>query len=104
MKQLLSIVLTAAFLCGCGNERIEELEYELEEAQKKLENIESEFEDIQLKMRYLDSAIDELKNEIDDFSYENWRDNVPEAESAAEDVESAFHDLKREVDDIEYEF
>ena len=80
MKQLLFIVLTAAFLCGCGNERIEEFEYELEEAQNKLGNIESGFEDIQSKMRYLDSAIDEQKNEIDDFSYENWRDNIPEVE------------------------
>ena len=54
-------------------------------------------------MQDLESAVEDLGSEVGDFSYENWKDNVPEVESAAEGVKSAFDDLKSEVNDIEYE-
>lgn len=51
----------------------------------------------------METAIDDLNREIDDFSYEDWQDNIPDVERAANEVESALEDLKRELDDIESE-
>lgn len=107
MKQIIFLILLAIFFSGCSSS----LEYELEEAQdrikeleSKIETIESKFDEVKSKADAVESAVHNLKSEIDDFSDENWRDNVPEVEDTANNIESALDDLKSEINDIEYEF
>jgi chromosome segregation ATPase len=106
LKRILFIlvIFSAVFLSGYFGNKVEDLEYELEETLNKLQNIEYEFYDVQSEMNYLETAIEELISEVNDFNYENWGDNVPEVEYATNNVESAFEDLKSEVNDIEWEF
>jgi hypothetical protein len=58
--------------------------------EKKLNNLKYKFDDVVSSSSFLES-------EINDFEYENWRDNVPE-------VASAFYDLQSAISDVEYEF
>lgn len=45
----------------------------------------------------VDSAINDLESNVGDFDSENWREVVPNVESAASDVRDAFENLKREL-------
>ena len=70
-----------AFLCSCdGGENHRDYQYEL--------------------LSNLEFAISDLKSEIDDFSYQNWKDNILDVERAADWVESQFDDLWIEVYEI----
>ena len=93
MKRLLAISFALAILSGCGNS-------ELEESRIKLENIKDELIDVEWAMKELERAVEYLRKEVDDFSYENWRYNVPNVEKAAYEVENYFDNLKREINDV----
>ena len=42
----------------------------------------------------LESVFNNLQSEVDDFYYEDWSYNVPDVESAAEDVKTTLDGLK----------
>ena len=50
----------------------------------------------------LEFAISDLKSEIDDSHYQNWKDNILDVKQAADWVESQFDDLWTEVYNIKY--
>ena len=51
--------------------------------------------EVQDAMKALDSAIGDLESDVGSFDSDNWREVVPEVESAASDVRGAFEDLRR---------
>ena len=50
--------------------------------------------DVQDAMKRLASAISGLQGAVSSFDDENWKDVVPEVESASQDVDSAFQGLR----------
>ncbi len=87
---VIALVCTA-FLAGCANkDRISELEARLDEARDQVRDINSRMSD-------LEAAISSLRDEVDDFAREDWRSNVPDVESATEEIESAFCCLQSQV-------
>ncbi|YCM44534.1 hypothetical protein V2O64_00685 [Verrucomicrobiaceae bacterium 227] len=71
-------------------EQIESLKLEVERLEGKIDRIESQFGDVT-------GSVLDLGNEIEDFSSENWKKNVPE-------VEYDFELLRQAVSDVEDEF
>lgn len=64
-----------------------------DEVQAKLETAQSQMEDIKAKSAALVSATDSLKQQVDRFETENWRDVVPDAKDSAEEADSAKDEL-----------
>lgn len=85
-------------LSGCADsesqERIAELESKLESIQSEFDNVKSTYGDVQ-------SALGFLKNEVDDFAYEDWRVNVPEVEDATSRLELALNDLEIAISNVD---
>lgn len=98
-KQILiaKIFLAALFFTSCNQTKVEDLENQLSECQEDLENLQNKILAIQTQASHLESAVNELKGEVGDFSYENWRTNVPEVEYATENVENELNNLLSEV-------
>jgi len=46
-------------------------------------------------MKSLDSAIGDLEGDVSNFDDENWREVVPDVETATTDVRDAFDSLRR---------
>lgn len=86
-------------LVGCRNtdkferssgEQIEALKSEVEKLEGQIDRIESQFGDVT-------GSVIKLANEIEDFSSENWKKNVPE-------VEYEFEQLRQAVSEVQDEF
>jgi hypothetical protein len=59
---------------------------------------EEKLSDIRNHVDELESSVDGLRGAVDNFENENWRDVVPEVESATGSVVSEFEDLKSATD------
>lgn len=96
----LLIICLLCLLCGCADtesqERIAELESQLESAQTAFDDVQSAFNEVQ-------SAMESLKNEVDGFNYLNWRDVVPGVEDATINLDSAIDGLEGAIGDAEAE-
>ncbi len=51
--------------------------------------------EVQDAMKAVDSAIGDLEGDVGRFEGENWRDVVPDVESAAAEIRDAFASLRR---------
>ena len=98
MKYLFYAAISFA-LVSCRNndefgrssgEQIEALKSKVEKLEGKIDRIESQLGDVT-------GSVLKLANEIEDFSNENWKENVPE-------VEYEFEQLRQAVSDVEDEF
>ncbi len=101
MKRPFSMLLFVLFsfaLLSCNENRIKELENELSSRQSELEEAENKIADIQQHIGDLESAVSSLRSEVDDFSYENWKYNIPDVEDATSNVESELESLKSVAD------
>jgi hypothetical protein len=87
--------VTAMLLAGCDDpDRASELEAQIREARDQASDVISRLSD-------LESAVLNLRSEVDDFAREDWRSNVPDVESATEEVESMFYYVQSKVTDLE---
>lgn len=83
-RQFAVSVATAGLLIGCDTEQKPAATATL------LNNSE-----VQDAMKAVDSAIDDLESNVGSFEDENWREVVPEVQSAASNVRDAFDNLRR---------
>ena len=72
-----------------------------EDLQTKLDAAHSQIDDLKTKSAALEEASNNLKQQMDRFETENWRDVLPDAKAAADDVDSAQSDLKTSADDAD---
>lgn len=82
--------------CSDEDARIAELEEQLEKACSQLASLEGRRDQLQ-------SAADDLRDNVDRLSTENWRDVVPDIDSSAEDLESEssqMSDERRRLGDL----
>ena len=78
--------------CSEEDGRIAALEEQLEEARTQLASLEGRRDQLQ-------AASDDLRDNVDRLSSENWRDVVPDIDSSSEDVESESSQMSGEIDD-----
>jgi archaellum component FlaC len=95
MNHLICVAIVFT-LVGCKNtdelgrssdEQIEALKSKVRKLEEKIDHIESQFGDVT-------GSVLKLGNEIEDFSSENWKKNVPE-------VEYEFELLRQAVSDVQ---
>ena len=78
-------------ICSLELIRITELEEQLEEARAQLASLEDRRDQLQ-------SAAEDLRNNVDRLSSENWRDVVPDIDASSEGVESESSQMSDEID------
>ena len=71
----------------------------LEDQQK---NFMSYLYDLQDEYQNVESAMSALESEIDDFDYEDWRNNVPDVQNSAYDLESQISDFSTSITNYSY--
>ncbi len=70
---------------------------ELAEKDSRISELELQLLKLEQKSRDLIDASLRLRSNADRFSYDNWRDVVPDVDSGADDVSDAAEDLEREL-------
>lgn len=72
-------------------------ENEIEERDGRIAELEDQVETISEKARNLISASEDLRSNTDRFSYENWRDVVPDIDSGTSELEDAASSMESEL-------
>jgi hypothetical protein len=94
-RSVVVTLVSAMLLAGCADTgRVSELEAQLEDARDRASDVISRMSDLEL-------AVLNLRSEVDDFAREDWRSNVPDVESATEEVECAFYYVQSGLADLE---
>jgi septal ring factor EnvC (AmiA/AmiB activator) len=105
------VLLLAA--CGDG-ERIREMQAQLDELQIQLDELQTELEEkeaqleqardaltqLEASVEELGYAVDRLARENDDFSFEDWRVNVGDVQSASLAVSRAYNDVEQDLAEL----
>ena len=81
-------------ICTNENDRISELEEQLEEARGQLAVLED-------RKNQLQSAAEDLRANVDRLSFENWRDVVPDIDDSADYVEDEASQMESELSEAE---
>lgn len=81
-------------LCTYENDRISELEEQLEEAREQLAVLED-------RKNQLQSAAEDLQANVDRLAFENWRDVVPDIDASADYVEDEAMQMESELSEAE---
>ena len=69
------------------------------DAQSSLEVARSQIEDLQSKSTAVTEASDNLKQQMERFDTEDWKDVMTEAKDAADEVDTAKDDLESSAND-----
>jgi chromosome segregation ATPase len=96
VKKLVWFVSMSLILVACDDpgESIDEKEEEIEKLESQVEELEEKMEKIDSELVEVKGALLGLANEIEDFSRENWRLNVPDVEYHFEILREAFAKLE----------
>lgn len=97
------ILLVSGCTDSGSEQRIAELEYRIAELQSQLESIQSKFDHVMNTFHEARFSFELLKSEVDDFSYENWRKNVPDVQDATSALEWALDDLEDAINQLQSE-
>lgn len=81
-------------LCTDENDRISELEEQLEEARGQLAVLED-------RKNQLQSAAEDLRANVDRLSFEDWRDVMPDIDASADYVEDEANQMESELSEAE---
>jgi Tfp pilus assembly protein PilO len=92
------ILLIGVIVTGFGFARSRKLEGEKQELTQQVDQLQSQLSDVQAKSAALQASSDELKSQMQRFSSENWRDVMPDAQTASDQVESDQEDLSEAAD------
>ena len=101
MRMGITIIVAALILTGCGQPELERTKAENVELRAQVERLQGEISDIKEKADALETSSGELRSQMDRFQSENWRDVVPDAQAASDQVESDQDSLKSSVDDAD---
>lgn len=88
-------------MTGFGQSELDKTKAENEELRAQVESLQGEISDIKEKAEALQTSSVELRSQMDRFQSENWRDVVPDAQAASDQVESDQDALKSSVDDAD---
>lgn len=89
---LIFVLATAA--ASCGSSKVEELEAQNEDLQEQVGSLKAKLEEVDGHVIELESAQSDLNDAVGRFESEDWRDVVPDVQSAAEEVESATAEVR----------
>lgn len=105
---MMRYLVTALLLGGCGEPRTEQLEAENQELRSHVADLESQLsaarsaaEEVTTKTKALRDSSDELQSQLARFQNEDWRDVVPSASSAGEELETAQTELESASSDLD---
>lgn len=101
MRMGITTIVAALVLTGCGKSDLDRTKAENEELRTQVESLQGEISDIKEKADALETSSRELRSQMDRFQRENWRDVVPDAQAASDQVESDQDSLKSSVDDAD---
>jgi outer membrane murein-binding lipoprotein Lpp len=94
-------IVCALLLAGCGDqERINSLQAQLAEKEAQLEQARDALTQLEASVEELGHAVDRLAREIDDFSFEDWRINVGDVQSASLAVSRAYNDVEQDLAEL----
>jgi outer membrane murein-binding lipoprotein Lpp len=99
MRTMIAVITAALVLTGCGQPELDRTKAENEELRAQVESLQGEISDIKEKADALETSSGELRSQMNRFQSENWRDVVPDAQAASDQVESDQDSLKSSVDD-----
>jgi chromosome segregation ATPase len=113
----LLIVYVLLLLVGCSQDKVGELETQLAALKLELTEVQSQNEALQskiaeaqsslstadLEINSLQSATADLVYATERFDHANWRDVVPEVQSAASDVKLATGKIETSIDAVNNE-
>ncbi len=95
-------------LAGCAESGLDQLEAENAELRSQVADLEAKLSSARSAAEYvarkaaaLRASSNELQAQLARFQTEDWRDVVPSASSASEDVESAQDDLETASSELE---
>lgn len=103
MKPLLTFV-AAVLMVSCNSDvddlqaEVTRLEDENSELETKVSELEAKIERIRDAADTAEEAASRLTSEMSRFSYENWREVVPDVTTIADEVEDAARDAVAEAD------
>jgi len=95
----LSVVSTLLVLSACGQTESERLKEENQNLRDQVDQLQSQLSSIKEKADDLETASSTLQDQLARFQSEDWKDVVPEAQEAGEQVESAQQELSDAVDE-----
>lgn len=80
--------ILASAVAACGSSKVKELEAQNEDLQEQIGSLKAKLEEVDGHVTELESAQSDLSDAVGRFELEDWRDVVPDVQSAAKDVES----------------
>ena len=100
------VLAASLLLCACSGasnledqtERADTAEARADSAEQRVSELEQKIEDIESKVSTLESARSDLESSVSQFDGENWREVVPQVQSAASDVDQAATELRSAID------
>lgn len=101
MRLGVTVIAAALALTGCGQSELDRAKAENEELRAQVERLQGEISEIKGKADALETSSGELRGQMDRFQSENWRDVVPDAQAASDQVQSDQDSLKSSVDDAD---
>lgn len=57
--------------------------------------------DVKSGLEEVKTAVEHLRSEVDDFSYSDWREVVPEVETRTSELESELSELESAIEELE---
>lgn len=97
MKNITICIINLLMLSACDVDRADKLNQELQQTRSELEEANNKLEEVRNRTEELGSAINTLRENVDDFDDDNWRDNVPKVKEATTNVETSLSELESVV-------
>lgn len=93
------ILAFCLLLAGCGESETEKLKRENQELHEQVDALQTQLATIREKADALETSSSDLQEQMARFQSEDWKDVVPAATQASDDVDSAKDDLKQAADE-----
>jgi TolA-binding protein len=90
---------TLLVLSACGQSESERLKEENQNLRDQVDQLQSQLSSIKEKADDLETASSTLQDQLARFQNEDWKEVMPDAQEADEQVESAQQELSDTVDD-----
>lgn len=80
--------MLCSIFVGCGETNVSQEEYEamVSEKDERIAELESQIAELQNHVASLEEKANEVTNQFDRFEDENWREVVPDADNAVEEL------------------
>lgn len=79
-------ILCCLLLANCGQSETDRLREENQELHEQVQQLQNQLAEVKVKAGDLKTASDALQEQLQRFGSENWKDVMPEAQDAGEEV------------------